>query len=138
MTTPLADLVSELRKELRFTVSRSAGPGGQNVNKVNSKVTLRFDVARSRVLTEEQKLRIQRRLTSQINSSGFLVVTAQESRSQHENREVATKKFEKLIAQAFIRRKVRKHTKPTNSSVKARLEQKKRHSDKKRRRGERF
>lgn len=122
---------TNLMPELIFTTSRSGGPGGQNVNKVNSKVTLRFSVVSSAILSDEQKEILLTKLQSKLTQEGELVVNAQEARSQIENKEIALKKFDELIAKAFFKKKARKASKPSKASVKKRLEEKKMHSKKK-------
>ena len=120
-----------LAAELVFTTSRSGGPGGQNVNKVNSKVTLQFDIANSVALTPEEKSTIFQKLSSKINRDGILLLTAQENRSQLENKETVIVKFNRLMAKAFERKKARKATKPSKSSVQERIKKKKVVSEKK-------
>jgi ribosome-associated protein len=120
-----------LHPELVFTTSRSSGPGGQNVNKVNTKVTLKFDLAQSLVLSPEEKELLQQKLASKLTTEGILVVTSQDKRSQLQNKEAAIAKFEKLIAKAFEKKKARKATKPSKSSVQKRITQKKKQSEKK-------
>ena len=120
-----------LGNELVFTTSRSSGPGGQNVNKVNSKVTLSFDVVNSKVLSDEEREIISRRLASRMTNDGVLVLTAQDKRSQLQNKESVVEKLEKLLAKAFEKKKARKATKPSKGSVKERIKQKKQHSEKK-------
>lgn len=122
---------NRLGSELVFTTSRSSGPGGQNVNKVNSKVTLHFDVGKSAILTEEEKDILSRKLSSWITGAGSLIISAQESRSQLQNKEAVVKKFEKLVAKAFEKRKARKATKPSKSAVQKRIKKKKVLSEKK-------
>jgi ribosome-associated protein len=131
MTSQRRITAEMLSPELVFTTSRSGGPGGQNVNKVNSKVTLQFDVANSTVLTPEEKTTISEKLSSKINREGILILTAQEKRSQLENKETVISKFDRLIEKAFERRKARKATKPTKSSVQERIKKKKVASEKK-------
>ncbi len=114
-----------LAKELVFSASRSDGPGGQNVNKVNSKITLKFDVKLSAVLTDEEKEVILKRLVSKLTKEGVLLVTTQESRSQLENKVVAISKFEKMLEKAFEKKKIRKTTKPTKGAVQDRINKKK-------------
>jgi len=122
---------TRLERELNFSVSRSSGPGGQNVNKVNSKVTLKFDVAKSQVLTGEEKEMIFRKLVPKLTTGGVLVLTAQENRSQLENKEAVILKFEKLLTKAFEKRKARKATKPSKGAIQKRITNKKQHSEKK-------
>ena len=123
--------VEKLAGELRFTASRSDGPGGQNVNKVNSKITLKFDVVNSNLLSTEEKETIVKRLGSQLTKDGVLVLTAQESRSQLANKETVILKLESLLQRAFEKRKVRKRTKPSKGSVQERIQMKKKLSEKK-------
>lgn len=120
-----------LLTELVFTTSRSGGPGGQNVNKVNSKVTLQFNIASSQILTDGEKTLLLDKLSSRLTRDGVLLVTAQESRSQTENKEIALEKFDALLARAFEKKKVRKATKPTKSAKQERLKKKKVISEKK-------
>ncbi|MCP4655995.1 MAG: aminoacyl-tRNA hydrolase [bacterium] len=87
--------------ELTFTSSRSAGPGGQHVNKVNTRVTLRFDVLDSPALSPEQKERILERLPTRISKSGILSVSSQRHRSQAANREAALERFIALLRDAL-------------------------------------
>jgi ribosome-associated protein len=123
--------IAALKQELVFSTSRSSGPGGQNVNKVNTKVTLKFDVAGSAVLTEEEKQIITDKLGSRITTEGVLVLVSQDKRSQLDNKEAVREKFAKLIAKAFEKKKARKATKPSKASVKERIDTKKRHAEKK-------
>jgi ribosome-associated protein len=120
-----------LKKELNFSVSRSSGPGGQNVNKVNSKVTLKFDVAQSQLLTLEEKEILLRKLATRLTTDGVLLLTAQDSRSQLGNKELAIQKFDQVLKKSFEKRKVRKATKPSKRAVQKRVNQKKQHSEKK-------
>lgn len=117
--------------ELVFTTSRSGGPGGQNVNKVNSKVTLHFDVENSEVLTAEEKQTIREKVSSRLTREGVLVLSSQESRSQIQNKEAVIKKFDDLLAKAFAKKKRRKATKPSKGSVQERINKKKVHGEKK-------
>ena len=123
--------IKELKQEISFSVSRSGGPGGQNVNKVNSKVTIKFDVTNSQVLTVEEKEVLLKKLSTKLTKEGVLVLTSQESRSQLENKEEVLRKFEAMVNRAFEKKKVRKATKPSKSSVQKRIKSKKQHSEKK-------
>lgn len=120
-----------LAGELVFTASRSGGPGGQNVNKVNSKVNLQFNVGNSLILTPEEKQIIAQKLSSKINRVGVLLLSAQESRSQSDNKETVVAKFDKLMVKAFERKKARKATKPSKGAVQERIKKKKVVSEKK-------
>lgn len=121
----------DFEKELQFQASRSGGAGGQNVNKVATKVELRFDVQHSDALTEEEKALVQEKLGNRINSEGFLQIVCQTERSQLKNKETCVKRFYELLRQALTKQKKRKATKPSRSSVKQRLEGKKKQAEKK-------
>jgi len=127
-----------LDSELEYSYSRSGGPGGQNVNKVNSRVELRFDVQESSVLLEEQKNLIFRKLKSRINNDGVLHLSGQEERSQLKNKERVTARFYVLINKALKPHKKRVKTKPTKASVEKRIKSKREKSDKKQRRKKDF
>ena len=120
-----------LGRELIFTASRSDGPGGQNVNKVNSKVTLKFDVVRSEILSPAEKDIISKKLASRLTKEGILVLSAQENRSQLQNKEAVIVKLEKILKKAFEKKKVRKATKPSKGSIQERINKKKQLSEKK-------
>jgi ribosome-associated protein len=120
-----------LGNEISFQTSRSSGPGGQNVNKTNSRVTLRFDVPNSLVLTDDEKEIILKKLHTRLTSTGELLLTSQENRSQLQNKEDVMQKFETLVAKAFEKKKVRKPTKPSKAAVQKRIKSKKQQSDKK-------
>lgn len=112
-------------QELRFHASRSSGPGGQNVNKVNTRVTLHFDVRRSPSLTDEQKSLIGRKLKTRINKEGVLYLYAQRAASQSLNRSDLVDKFCRLLREALVTRKIRKETRISQRSIEKRLDQKK-------------
>jgi ribosome-associated protein len=111
-------------REFVFSAVRSAGPGGQNVNKVNSKVELRFNVAISSLLSDDEKLMIQRELVNRINTQGELVLSAQASRSQLSNKQLVVTKFFDLLALALTDPIHRKPSKPTFASKIERLKEK--------------
>ncbi|PSR55414.1 aminoacyl-tRNA hydrolase [Adhaeribacter arboris] len=117
--------------EFIFQTSRSGGPGGQNVNKVASKVELRFHVANSELLTPEEKLVLQEKLANRLTSEGYLQLICQTERSQLANKEMCVKKFYELLQKAFTRLKPRKATKPSQAAKQQRLENKKHHAEKK-------
>ncbi len=110
--------------EFIFQASRSSGPGGQNVNKISSKVELRFDVRNSQLLSEDEKSMITEKLSNKINKQDELVLVAQTSRSQLKNKEKVIGKFNLLIGKALTPRKKRLQTNPTKASVEQRLESK--------------
>ena len=122
---------STLTKELDFTASRSEGPGGQNVNKVNSKITLRWDVTNSRIVSDEEKLAIKEKLSSFITKEGVLILTSQDKRSQLQNKEAVLQKLDWLLVKAFEVKKERKPTKPSKAAKDERIKKKKMHSEKK-------
>ncbi len=111
--------------ELRFSASRSAGPGGQHVNKVNSRVTLHFDLWDSPSLTDAEKRRVAARLPTRINRDGTLKLHSQRHRSQARNRETLIERFAELLGQALRPRRPRRPTRPTAASRERRLEEKK-------------
>ncbi len=112
-------------KELIFTASRSSGPGGQNVNKVSSRITLWFDVLNSPSLREEDKQIILQKLPTRINKAGWLWVSAQQSRSQADNRELARQRLVELLQQALIKPRSRKQTRVPRRVREQRIAEKK-------------
>lgn len=117
--------------EFTFITSRSGGAGGQNVNKVSTKVELKFHVDSSLLLTDEEKQLVLRKLKNQITNEGFLQIVCQEERSQLKNKQLCVKKFYELLKKSLTKPKRRKPTKPTFGSVKKRLKSKKIISEKK-------
>lgn len=113
--------IPDLSSEFQFLTSRSSGPGGQNVNKVNSKVELRFDVQNSSLLSDDQKDVLLKKLATKITSEGILSVVSQRDRSQLANKEDAIEKLYLLIEKALKPVKPRKNTRPTKGSVERRL-----------------
>lgn len=120
-----------LGSELTFTTSRSSGPGGQNVNKVNSKVSLNFDVSNSEILSDEEKQVILLKLSSRMTKEGVLLLGAQDKRSQLQNKEAVILKLNRLLTGAFQKKKLRKATKPSKGSIQDRIKFKKQISEKK-------
>ncbi len=121
----------DLDNEIKYSFSRSSGAGGQNVNKVNTQVELRFDVKNSDLLSSAEKERISQTLANRINKEGELVLSSSEARTQLKNKEIVTRKFYRLVKNALKRKKKRIPTKPTKSSRVKRLKEKKILSEKK-------
>ncbi len=122
---------SQLIPELEFSTSRSSGPGGQNVNKVSTKVIIRWNLLHSSLITDEQKMVLLNKLSSQLTREGELIINSQESRSQLQNKELALEKLDALLRKALTKPKARKATRPTKSSKVKRVDNKKRHAEKK-------
>ena len=120
-----------LESEISFSASRSSGPGGQNVNKVNTRVTLRFDVMQSLILTAHQKTLVNNKLNNRINKEGQLIVACEETRSQLRNKEIALELLHQLVAMALKPVVKRKATKPSRSAKLKRLKNKKKLGEKK-------
>ncbi len=110
--------------ELNYKAVRSSGPGGQNVNKVASKVVLTFDLVNSLGLSDEEKERSIEKLKSKLTTEGILILNCDEDRSQLKNKELVTKRFLELIQKSLVVPKVRKATKIPRSVVEKRLKDK--------------
>ena len=117
--------------ELSYKTSRSSGSGGQNVNKVETSVTVIWKVEDSTVFTESEKERILLKLKNKINAEGILQTTVSESRTQLQNKKIATEKIQELVNKSLIIPKKRIATKPSKAKVEKRLESKKKISEKK-------
>jgi ribosome-associated protein len=117
--------------ELRFEFSRSSGPGGQNVNKVETKVRLLFDVRNSSSLTADQRDRIEERLATRITKDHVLHVTSQRHRTREANRRAAVERFTELLDEALAEEEPRVASKVPKAQRKRRLESKRRRSQKK-------
>jgi ribosome-associated protein len=120
-----------LLKEVSFKTSRSGGKGGQNVNKVSSKVELNFAIERSALFSDEQKQQLASKLSKRINSEGILQVITEEERSQYLNKERSLEKLIILLGHALHKPKLRKATKPKKSAVEKRLKNKQQNALKK-------
>jgi ribosome-associated protein len=131
---PIDDELAIPDEEVSFITSRSGGPGGQNVNKLETRVTVRFDVAGSPSLREEQRQRILERLATRITRAGFFQVTSQKHRTQAENREAAIARFAELMAEALREETPRKATRVPKAAKRRRLDEKRRQSQRKRQR----
>jgi len=122
----------QLKTEFKFSASRSGGPGGQNVNKVNTRVELRLSLLTSQILTEQEKETIRIKLKNRINSEDELVLVSNSERTQWRNKENVVEIFFDLIEKALIPLKKRINTKPSQASKLKRLESKKIQAQKKR------
>jgi ribosome-associated protein len=114
----------DFSREFVFKTSRSSGPGGQNVNKVSSKVELRFNLLSSQILTLDEKEILAFKLKKKLNNHGELIIVSQSERSQYKNKQKAISKFYLLIHKALTPEKIRKATKPSTSSKAKRVDTK--------------
>ena len=123
--------MKNFQHELSYKTSRSSGSGGQNVNKVETSVTVMWKVEDSAVFSEREKERIFFKLKNRINLEGVLQFTVSESRTQLQNKKIATEKIQELVNKSLIVPKKRIATKPSRAKVEKRLESKKKLSEKK-------
>ena len=121
--------IDKILSELTFKAVRSSGAGGQNVNKVSSKVVLTFDLKNSQGLTDEEKLLVKTKLFSRLTTDGVLILNCDEDRSQFRNKEIVTKRFLELIKNALHIPKERKPTKIPKSVIRKRIKNKKNMSE---------
>lgn len=135
MTEQFEKYKQPLLSECKFTSSRSQGPGGQNVNKVNSRIELRFDISASSTLNEAQKELLIKKLKNRISSEGILILSSQLTRSQIKNKEDVIEKFLLLIERSLKKPKKRIPTKIKRSAIEKRIKLKKQVSIKKQNRG---
>jgi len=122
-------------QELKFKAVRSSGAGGQNVNKVSSKVELTFDLQNSNALSELEKSRLLKKLSSKLSKENILLMQCEETRSQHKNKELVIQKLLDTLEANLVVPKRRRKTKPTRSAIEKRLKSKKRAALKKVNRG---
>ena len=115
----------KLITELQFKAVRSSGAGGQNVNKVSSKVVLSFDLKNSKVLSEDEKTLLELNLASRLTNEQILILNCDEDRSQLKNKEIVTKRFLSIIEQGLHIPKIRKSTKIPKSVIRKRIKDKK-------------
>ena len=126
------------QEEIVFKFSRSSGPGGQNVNKANTRVTLLFDVANAASFSDTQKKQILERLARRADRNGVIRVVSQQHRTQKDNREAAVKRLQGLLQGALKRKPVRKKTKMPEQAKHKRLKEKKQRSALKHQRTKKF
>ncbi|UOE48092.1 aminoacyl-tRNA hydrolase [Mucilaginibacter sp. SMC90] len=129
---------ADLQKETNYKTSRSGGKGGQNVNKVSSKVELLFSIGASALFTDEEKLLLTDKLQNRLNKDGYVQVICDEERSQYLNKEKAVERLISLLTKSLQKPKIRKPTKVSKAAKAARLDSKKIQSAKKEGRGKRF
>lgn len=120
-----------LIQEADFKAVRSSGAGGQNVNKVSSKVELYFNLPTSVAFSEAEKERIRKKLSSRLTNNGDIILQCDESRSQHRNREIIVKRFLEMMREGIKKPKLRKKTKPSKAAKLKRLREKKLNAEKK-------
>ena len=128
---PINDRLTIDENELDWEFARSSGPGGQNVNKVETKATLKFDIAASRSLDPGQKALISERLATRITRDGVLRITSQRHRTREANRHAAIARFIELVDDALSVRATRKPTKISRAAKRRRIEENRRRSQKK-------
>lgn len=121
----------QLIHEVSYKAVRSSGAGGQNVNKVSSKVELHFMVPSSEAFTDDEKDRVLKKLQPRLTNNDELILQSDESRSQHKNKELVTQRFLTIIKEALVKPKPRKKTKPSKAAKLKRLREKKKLSEKK-------
>lgn len=120
---------AKIISELNFKAVRSSGAGGQNVNKVSSKVVLSFDLNASQALSDEEKLLLQENVLARLTSENILILNCDEDRSQLKNKDIVTKRFLEIIKKGLYVPKVRKATKVPKAVIKKRIKDKKNLSD---------
>ena len=114
-----------LLSELKFKAVRSSGAGGQNVNKVSSKIVLIFDVATSQGVTDEERILLHTKLKTKISQENLLILTCDEDRSQFKNKKIIIKRFFEMLEKALVKPKIRKVTKISKGANEKRIQEKK-------------
>ncbi|MCG1037778.1 alternative ribosome rescue aminoacyl-tRNA hydrolase ArfB [Polaribacter sargassicola] len=122
---------TEIINDLQFKAVRSAGAGGQHVNKTSSKVVLVFDLEKTNALSEEEKELLKLKLASKLTKDQILILSCDTSRSQHRNKTLVIQRFLELLTQNLIRPKKRKRTQPSKATLKRNVENQKKHKEKK-------
>jgi ribosome-associated protein len=117
--------VQKIISELQYKAVRSSGAGGQNVNKVSSKIVLTFDLKNSTALSDEEKAVLEMSLSTRLTADLILILNCDEDRSQLRNKEIVTKRFLELIRKGLIVQKPRKETKVPKSAIRKRIKNKK-------------
>nr|WP_315151032.1 alternative ribosome rescue aminoacyl-tRNA hydrolase ArfB [uncultured Flavobacterium sp.] len=117
--------IEKIISELQFKAVRSSGAGGQNVNKVSSKMVLSFDLKNSQALSDEEKVLLENKLSSRLTSDQILILNCDEDRSQLKNKSIVIKRFLNIIAAGLVVPKIRKATKVPKSVIKKRIKDKK-------------
>ena len=128
---PINDRLTIPGSDLSWSAARSSGPGGQNVNKVATKVSVRFDLDSTKALTYAQKRRLRKLAGRRLDAEGSVLVSAQAERSQSQNLERARATLRRLILQSLIEPRRRVATKTPKSQKRRRLQDKRRQSEKK-------
>ena len=121
----------QLIKALKITAVRSSGAGGQHVNKVSSKIVLRFDLLKTTVFNTDEKALLRANLKNKLSAEDMLIISSQATRSQHKNKEIAIEKLIDMLTVALKVKPKRKASKPSRKSVIKRLEKKAKHALKK-------
>ena len=124
----MSSLVSKITTEISFSYVRSSGPGGQNVNKVNSKTLLRWNVAESFALSPAQRSTLLEKLSSRLTAAGDLIIVSDRFRDQTRNREDCLEKLAQILSASLQKREKRVRTKPTRASKERRIQGKKLHA----------
>ena len=122
-------------QELEITASRSSGPGGQHVNKTDTRIQVRWNVTASEALSDVHRVRLQKNLASRLTESGDLLIACDTNRSQRRNKEEALQRLAAMVREALIPPKPRKKTRPSRAAVERRLQEKKQRSVVKKGRG---